>query len=143
MSAVYRGHWHVVSTLVALDADVDVFAAAAIGNLPALRSRLQEPGAANAFAYDGWTPLHLAAFFGHVEAARMVLDAGGAVSTISRNSLRNTPLHAATAAKHSHVAILLLERGADPLALDSGGYSPQKIALENQLHDVLAAISRF
>src|SRR3954462_12498341 len=81
MAALYRGHRHVVAALVELGADVDVFAAAATGNMPALRAALTQ-GDAKAFAYDGWTPLHLAAFFGQSAAARAVIDAGADVAAV-------------------------------------------------------------
>ena len=74
----------------------------------------------NAFAYDGWTPLHLAAFFGHLDAARALIDAGADIDAFSRNGLTNTPLHAATAGRHGDVALLLVEHGADGLVLDAG-----------------------
>jgi ankyrin repeat protein len=141
MAALYRGHHVVVDELVQLGADVDVFAAAATGRLEALRGALATPGAVSSYAYDGWTPLHLAAFFGHLEAARLLLDAGADVAAVSRNSLTNTPLHAATAGKHSDVALLLLDAGADARVLDSGGHTPARIAAENQLTAVVAAIA--
>ena len=142
MAALYRGHHAVVETLIGLGAPVDIFAAAATGRLDDLEKALLEPGAVNACAYDGWTPLHLSSFFGHVEGARLLLDSGADVHAISRNSLKNTPLHAATAGRHPDVALLLLDRGADPLVTDAGGYSAEKIAAENQLTEVSAAISR-
>ena len=140
MAALYRGHRNVVSALAESGAEIDVFAAAATGNVVALRGALKEPGAVNAYAYDGWTPLHLAAFFGQLEAARVLLDAGADLQALSRNSLTNTPLHAATAGKHEDIALLLVERGADSAAPDAGGYSPLRIAAENDLHRVMAAI---
>lgn len=140
MAALYRGHLAVVDELVQLGAEVDVFAAAATGRVDALRDRLATPGAASAYAYDGWTPLHLAAFFGHGNAARMLLDAGADVQSVSRNSLLNTPLHAAAAARQSDVALLLIERGARGDVLDSGGYTARAIAQQNGLVAVVAAL---
>lgn len=141
MAALYRGHHQVVALLVDAGADIDVFAAAATGRIDDLRRSLGEPGAARAYAYDGWTPLHLAAFFGHVEAARALLDAGADVHAISRNALTNTPLHAATAGKHTEVALLLLEHGARSDVTDAGSYTPLQIATQNNLSAVVEAIA--
>lgn len=140
MAALYRGHGDVVDALVAAGAGIDVFAAAALGRTGDL-PRLLNAENVNSYAYDGWTPLHLAAFFGHPAAARLLLDAGADVAVVSENSLKNTPLHAATAGRHTAVALLLLEHGADAAAVDSGGYTPLQIAVQNQLESVVAAIS--
>ena len=51
--------------------------------------------------------------------------------------MTNTPLHAATAGKHSDVALLLLSAGAASDALDAGGYTPLQIAAQNQLETVV------
>jgi ankyrin repeat protein len=142
MAALYRGHHPIVATLAELGAEIDVFAAAATGNIGALRQALEQPGARDAYAYDGWTPLHLAAFFGQQAAARLLVDAGASVEAVSRNSLANTPLHAATAGRHTAIALMLVERGADPETADAGGFSARKIAAENRLADVVAAMDR-
>jgi ankyrin repeat protein len=141
MAALYRGHRSVVDALIDFGADVDVFSAAATGRLDDLERALAVPDAVSAHSYDGWTPLHLAAFFGQLEATRRLLDAGADVHAVSVNSLTNTPLHAATAGKHSEVALLLLEAGAEPHSLDSGGHTPERIASENQLVAVVRAIA--
>ena len=140
MAALYRGHHTIVDALVDGGAEVDVFAAAATGRLPELEKALALPGRVTAYSYDGWTPLHLAAFFGQLDAVRLVLGAGADVQAISHNSLKNTPLHAATAGKHTDVALLLLGHGADPEILDTGGFSPSRIAVENQMDAVSAAL---
>jgi uncharacterized protein len=140
MSALYRGHHDVVAAIIDAGAEIDVFAAAATGRVDDLR-RTATDATVNAYSYDGWTPLHLAAFFGHADAARLLLEAGAGVSTPSLNGLRNTPLHAATAGKHGEVALLLLERGADAMIADAGGYTALEIARQNQLESVVAAIS--
>ena len=140
MSALYHGHRHVALMLAELGAEVDVFAAAALGNIGALKKALTEPRAVDRFAYDGWTPLHLSAFFGHEEAASLLLDSGADPRAASRNSMRNTPLHAATAGRQERVAIMLLERGGDPHAIDAGGSTPRMIAEENRMREFLARL---
>jgi oxysterol-binding protein-related protein 1/2 len=34
------------------------------------------PASARQWAHDGWTPLHLASYFGHRETVEILLDAG-------------------------------------------------------------------
>jgi ankyrin repeat protein len=141
MAALYRGHHQVVAALVDAGAEIDIFAAAATGRLDDLRRGLKDRGAVHAYAYDGWTPLHLAAFFGHVDAARALLQAGADVHAVSRNALTNTPLHAATAGKHSGVALLLLDCGAKGDVSDAGSYTPLQIAAQNNMTAVVEAIA--
>jgi ankyrin repeat protein len=141
MAALYRGHHAMVDLLVDAGADVDVFAAAATGRLSDLERALRDPEAVRACAYDGWTPLHLAAFFGQTDAVRVLLGAGADVHAISRNSLENTALHAAVAGKHAGAALILLDHGANPDTPDAGGYTARTIARENRLDSVLAALA--
>src|SRR6266700_2196905 len=65
MAALYRGHDDIVDAVIDAGAEIDVFAAAATGRTADLRRSLTD-STVNAYAYDGWTPLHLAAFFGHL-----------------------------------------------------------------------------
>jgi ankyrin repeat protein len=141
MAALYRGQHSVVDLLVRLGAEVDVFAAAATGRTDDLAKALATPGLLSGYSYDGWTPLHLASFFGQLAAVRALLDAGADLHAVSRNSLKNTALHAATAGKHADVALLLLESGADDRVVDGGGYSSKAIASENKLAVVLEAMA--
>ena len=140
MAALYRGHADVVEALIDAGAEIDVFAAAATGRTVDLERQIDD-NSVNAYSYDGWTPLHLAAFFGHLDNATLLLASGADVGAVSRNSLTNTPLHAATAGRHADVALALLRAGADPTAVDAGGYTPLQIATQNQLDGVVAAIS--
>ena len=131
MSALYRGHHGCVETIVGAGATLDVFAAAALGRVDALGAALLAGDrVVNSYAYDGWTPLHLAAFFGHREAAERLLAAGADLTAVSQNALRNTPLHAAVAGGHSDAALLLIERSAPVDVADAGGHTPLHIAAE-------------
>jgi len=141
IAALYRGHRAVVETLVDLGAPLDIFAAAALGRLDILQARIAErPEAVNEFAFDGWTPLHLAVFFGHTDAAARLLEAGAAIDAISQNSLRNRPLHAAIAGGHVDAAQLLMEHGADVRTVDAGGHTPLHIAAEAGYAPVVEAL---
>jgi len=136
MAALYRGHHDIVDALIEAGAEIDIFAAAATGRVEDVR-RTATDATVNSYAYDGWTPLHLASFFGHADAARLLLEAGADVHAVSRNTLTNTPLHAATAGKHTDVALLLIEHGANGQTTDAGGYTPAQIATQNGLADVV------
>jgi ankyrin repeat protein len=141
MSALYHGQKAVVEALVRHGAVADVFSAAATGQLPELHDALRDEEAVHAYSYDGWTPLHLAAFFGRLDAARVLLESGADVHAVSRNSLANTPLHAATAGKHADIALLLLKHGANPDTPDAGGHSARHIAAENKLEAVTRTLA--
>jgi ankyrin repeat protein len=141
MAALYRGQLPVVEALIEAGAPLDVFAAAALGRTESIDRILGEaPEAVNAFAYDGWTPLHLASFFGRHDAGVRLLQAGADVSAESRNSMRNTPLHAALAGDHPEIALLLLDHGAAVAARDAGGHTPLHIAAENGSVDAVRAL---
>ena len=50
---------------------MSVFEACAAGEMERVERLLaSDPAAVNTFSADGWTPLHLAAFFGHTENRR-------------------------------------------------------------------------
>ena len=131
MAALYRGDRASVDAILAADPELDIFAASALGTMDALETAITaSPAAVHGFAYDGWTPLHLAAFFGRLAAAERLLAGGADINAISRNALRNTPLHAAVAGGHVDVSLALIEAGADVNVADSGGHTPFHIAAE-------------
>ena len=141
MAALYRRHTAVVDALVSAGAIEDVFAAAALGDAEALERALAlEPSVVGTYAYDGWTPLHLAAFFGHAEVLDRLLAAGADLNAVSTNSLRNTPLHAAVAGGHADAALRLIERGAGVNVSDAGGHTPFHIAAEGGYVPIVKAM---
>jgi uncharacterized protein len=105
-----------------------VFEAAAVNDTDRLHEILAaDPAAADTYSVDGWTPLHLAAFFGSAEAADMLLSYGADHRRIARNTVANTPLHSAVAAKQLAVVERLIDAGADP-RIECEGYAPLAIA---------------
>jgi uncharacterized protein len=57
--------------------------------------------------------LGLACFFGHVDAARLLLDRGADPDVEATNGSGLRPIHGAVAARSAPIVALLLERGAD------------------------------
>jgi uncharacterized protein len=100
----------------------DVFEAATLGKTERLRELVAEDASlVNAFGDDGFQPLPLACFYGHVEAARVLLEHGADPNTLSRNErIKTNALHAAAASENKtretrlELCRLLLEHGADP-----------------------------
>jgi ankyrin repeat protein len=104
---------------------LDIFEAAAAGDLPSLQNAVSaEPASAQAFSSDGWTALHLAAAFGTPEAVRLLLENGASVHAVSKNPQANQPLHAAMAlGRNPEAVVLLLKAGADPNARQTAGFT--------------------
>lgn len=121
LAAVYRGHPGVADLLLRHGAELDAFTAAALGRADQLAVLLDRGEAGlQDLSPDGWTPLHLAAFFGNRETAEMLIDRGADTAARSRNEIGNTPLHAAVAGGRALLVELLVERGADVNAVANG-----------------------
>jgi uncharacterized protein len=106
--------------------ELDVFEAAAMGDKARLAVILvADQRAVHAYSADGWTPLHLAAAFATPAAVELLLKHGAKVDAISKNPQSNQPLHAALAlSRNSETVKLLLAGGADPNAIQTGGFTP-------------------
>src|SRR5262249_45134996 len=124
LTAVYHRQKEIVNLLVARGAAMTLVEACAAGELErAERLLADDPASIEQWSADGWTPLHLAAFFGHSKIAELLIARDGDVAARSRNSNGNTPLHAALAGNHKFVAGLLMGAGADVNAPDAAGWT--------------------
>ena len=111
---------------------IGFFDAAAVGNVPAVRHMLStDQAAVDDRGPDGCTALHLAARFGQMEVARLLLGRGADPNAITLNGERVTPLYAAVLAKHRDTASLLLALGASPNSVQHGGWTALHAAALN------------
>ena len=132
MRARYRLDDALLEAVMSARPSLDVFEAAALGDLERMIESLDaDPSLVSAFSSDGFSPLHLAAFFGKSDAARALLGRGADVDARGRGWMTGTPLHSAASANHTEVATVLLDAGADPNARQSGGWTPLHAAAMN------------
>ena len=121
-----------IEQLVKADPSLAIFAASIQGHTQQIEELIAgNRSLASGLSSDGWTPLHLAAFFGKDDAARLLLNKGAQVDARSTNAMQNTPLHAAAAGKHAAVVKLLIERGASVNARQHGGWTALHAAAQN------------
>jgi ankyrin repeat protein len=138
LAAIYRGDRDEAERLAA-GSELDVFEAAALGRTDRLQDLLDEdPARANAFGDDGFHPLGLACFFGHADAARLLLERGADVNALSRNEhVQTAAIHAAAAGEGKDEPVryelvkLVLEHGADPNLPQGGGFRAIDAARQN------------
>ena len=145
--ALYQGQEAVARLIVeARPGGPDVFEAAALGDTARLSMLLDFRNAAvDAVSPDGFTPLHLAAFFGRYVTVKALLERKTPVNIVSANAMGVTPLHAAVAeadeSTSQAIAAALLNAGADPNAAQANGFTPLRAALQKQ-HAALEKLLR-
>ncbi|PEQ47568.1 hypothetical protein COK00_10405 [Bacillus cereus] len=83
----------------------------------------ENPNAVNEFSEDGWTLLHLAAYFGEKELASFLIESGADIHIRAKNENKNTPLQAAIANKQSELVAFLIEKGSHVNVIQSGGWT--------------------
>ncbi|MDQ1711834.1 MAG: uncharacterized protein QOE45_1284 [Frankiaceae bacterium] len=133
LNALYRGDDAARDAVLAERDPADVFEAAAVGDVAVLAALLDEGdggvGAGyghalvGAVAVDGFTPLHLAAFFRHPDAAALLVDRGADVNAVAANDSRVRPLHSAAAGGDLATLRMLVGAGADVNAVQHGGFT--------------------
>jgi len=127
--SVYYGKDDVRELLLGRGVPLDVFEAAAAGVRSSVEDWLKEDsGLVRAFSHDGFTPLHLAAFFGRIPVVELLLSRHAPVNEVSRNPSALRPLHSAVAHRQPQVALeisrALIAAGAEVNAAQHGGWTP-------------------
>lgn len=115
MLATYAGHEPVVDMLLANGADVAA-----------------NPGA--------WTPLHYAAFAGHIHLANKFIVLGSIVDVKTQNQL--TPLMVSAMNGHLDIVQTLLKNGADPTLRDANNLSAYDHALARANSIIAGVLAR-
>ena len=138
LEAVYRGDREEAERLAA-GRDLDVFEASALGRTERVRELLDtDPLLVDAYGDDGFHPVGLASFFGHVDTARLLFERGADANQLARNEhIQTAAIHAASAAEAKdedtryELVKLALEHGADPNLEQGGGFRAIDAARQN------------
>lgn len=131
-AALYHGKQAAVEALLDSGVSVSIHEAAALGDVDTIAYMLDlEQRLISEYSFDGWTPLHLACFFGGYEAVELLTERGADVNARSQNGMANMPIHAAAAGKRTAIVQLLLDKGADPNVQQQGGWTPTQQAVNN------------
>jgi uncharacterized protein len=138
LQAIYRGD-RAEAERLASGRELDVFEASALGRTERVRELVDaDPPLVNAYGDDGFHPLGLASFFGHVETATLLYERGADANQIARNEhIQTAAIHAAAAAEGKDEATrfelvkLALDHGADPDLRQGGGFRAIDAARQN------------
>jgi uncharacterized protein len=138
LQAIYRGDADEAERLAAVK-ELDVFEASALGRTERVRELLDsDRSLVNAYGDDGFHPVGLASFFGHLETARLLYERGADANQLARNEhIQTAAIHAAAAAESSdeetryQLVKLALEHGADPNLQQGGGFRAIDAARQN------------
>ncbi len=88
LRAIYYGAHDAAQLLISEGAQLNVHEAAAVGDVVRVQDALSaDPTALNSLSHDGWTPLHLASFFGHEDVARLLISRGADIHAVSTNRM--------------------------------------------------------
>jgi ankyrin repeat protein len=131
-AAKYSGRNEIAALLLERGVDLDLFAACMAGARERVVELIgREPELVKAYSHDGWTPLHLACFFGHPAVAETLIAQGAEVNARSSNTAQNMPLHAAAAGRNGEAVRILMEHGAEVNARQEGGWTALHAASQN------------
>jgi ankyrin repeat protein len=110
-------------------------------------SRVEElakaaPSIVDLLSPDGWTALHLAAFFGNDAVILSLLEQSADARIQSRAMEQNLPLHAACAGRRTGAKAFaaLIAATGDPDALQKQGYTALQIAAGNGFSEAVEAL---
>ena len=140
MMAIYQNRTEIADLLRDAAGDLDLYEAAAVGDLPRLQALLtQDATQVNSPSPDGFTALHLACFFRQLEAAQMLLAAAADANAVSPN--RIAVIHSAAASREAAIVKLVLAAGANPNVQQQGGFTAlQSAAAHNNVEMVQALL---
>uniref|UniRef100_A0A6Q2YMJ1 Oxysterol-binding protein n=1 Tax=Esox lucius TaxID=8010 RepID=A0A6Q2YMJ1_ESOLU len=94
----------------------------------------------NLYLNAGWTPIHLASYFGHKDVVEELLKAGANVNL--QDNMGDTPLHKAASTGRKEVVLLLLRYNASPTIINGTAQIPKAVTEDDEVITMLEAAER-
>ncbi|XP_070774257.1 oxysterol-binding protein-related protein 1-like [Enoplosus armatus] len=91
-------------------------------------------------ASSGWTPLHLACYFGHRDVVEELLKAGADANL--QNNMGDTPLHKAAYTGRKEIVLLLLRYDACSNIINGTAQIPKDVTEDDEIITMLEAAER-
>ncbi len=143
MWALYNQRRDLAELVSAAQPSLGVVEATAMGRIEELGALLAEdPARVGEHSPDGFTPLHLAAFFRQPAGVKWLLERGADPNAVAKNPTIVQPLHSAVASGQAESVAALIDAGADVNAAQQGGWTPlQAAAMHNKLDMVRSLLA--
>ena len=139
--ARYHSKPEVAQMLAAEREDLDLHEACTIGNVERVRQLVAaNPECVNEFSPDGFSPIALAAYFGHPDIVQILAEAGADVDAQARNPMKVAAIHAAVASRNARAVDILLRHGADPNLPQQNDVTPMQVAETNKDEAIISAL---
>ncbi len=122
MTSLYHQRKDLALWLVSRGKQPNLFEASALGDRETVEALAPAPW--EDLSPDGFSALHLAAFFSQLEVVQFLLSVGAPWDQVARNPTLVQPLHSAVAGGSTAVVQTLLEAGAKPNATQQLGFTP-------------------
>jgi ankyrin repeat protein len=140
MQARYENRMEIVDLLRRAAGDLDIFESSALGDVARLNQLLANDGElVKARSADGFNPLHLACFFGQLEAAEILVQHGADANAGSPS--RIAVVHSAAASRNAALLKFVLGAGANPDSQQQRGYTAlHEAAMHNSVERAQALL---
>ncbi len=140
MQARYENRMEIVDLLRRVAGDLDIFESSALSDAAQLNKLLaNDADLVKARGADGFTPLHLACFFGQVQAAEILVRHGADTNAVSPS--RIAIIHSAAASRNADLLKLVLDAGANPNSQQQRGYTAlHEAAMHNSVERARALL---